>query len=78
MPPATVTIEALKLVGDSLSVNVRTVVSPDRSVVLSAVIATVGATRSILIAGESAPAVFGLPAASVKLPASTVIVPVPS
>ena len=52
-------------------------VSPALSAVLSAVIASVGATISIVMGEASAPAVFGLPAASVNLPASTVIVPVP-
>ena len=77
VPPATETIAAVKLAGVSLSVNVSTVASPALSAVLSAVIASEGATMSIVMGEASAPAVFGLPAASLKLPALTEIVPIP-
>ena len=58
--------------------NVSTDVSPALSDVLSAAIAIVGAIVSTLIAGSSMPAVFGLPKASVKLPAATANMPEPS
>ena len=73
----TVTIEAVKLTGVSLSVKVITAVSPALRAALSVAIAIEGAMMSIVMEGLRAPAVFGLPAASVKLPALTAIVPVP-
>ena len=53
-------------------------VSPALSAVLSAVTAIVGTTMSILSGVARAPATFGLPAASVKAPASIATVPVPT
>ena len=77
-PPVTATSDAVKSAADSLSVNMSTDLSPALSAVLSAAIAIVGAIVSTLIAGSSTPTVFGLPKASVKLPAATVNVPEPS
>ena len=50
-------------------------VSPLLRDALLLVIATVGATVSIVIGGESDPATFVLPAASVNLPAATETLP---
>ena len=77
-PPVTATIPCVKLTGVSLSVNVSTDFSPALSAVLSAAIAIVGTTMSILSVAARAPATFGLPAASVKAPASIATVPVPT
>ena len=61
----------------SLSVNVIVAIWPAQSADALDAIAIVGATVSIAMAGESEPAVLGLPAASVNAPATTETVPVP-
>ena len=75
VPPATAISAAVKLVDVSLSVNVIVAVCPALSDDALDVIAIVGATVSIAMAGESEPAALGLPAASVNAPAATETVP---
>ena len=59
----------------SLSVNVIVAVSPALRADLLVATATVGATVSIEMDGDSAPAVLSLPAASVNVAAATETVP---
>ena len=78
MPPVTITSAAVKVVDDSLSLKVIVAVVLALSVCRLLVIATVGGFVSMASVGESAPARFALPAASVNLPTATVTVPVPT
>ena len=64
VPPVTVTSLVSKPVGASLNANVIVAVSPIFSAVLSLVIATVGATVSMVMLGV-VPATPALPATSV-------------
>ena len=75
VPPATAISAAVKLVEDSLSVNVIVAVCPALSDDALDVIAIVGLPVSIAMAGESEPATLGLLAASVNAPAATETVP---
>ena len=74
-PPVTATSAAVKSVADSLSVKVMMAVSPLLRAALLLLIATVGATVSIVIEGVSVPVTLPLPAASVKLLVVTEIAP---
>ena len=76
VPPATVILEAIKAVeAASLRMKVKVAVSPIFKVVLSEVIVMVGETVSVVIESWEA-AILGLPAASVKVFAATLIVAV--
>ena len=76
-PPATTTSSTVKSAADSLSVNVRTAVSPAFSLPWLVAMAMVGGFVSMANDGESDPARLALPAASVNLPAATETVPDP-
>ena len=76
VPPATVTSDCVKSLEGSLSVKVMVAVSPILRAALLLTIVTVGAMVSIVIVGESAPAMLPLPAASKNALLATEIEPV--
>ena len=75
VPPTAATSATVKSVEDSLSVKVMVAVSPLLSAAALLTMETVGATVSTVRVGESWPAMLGLPAASVNVPAATEIEP---
>jgi hypothetical protein len=70
LPPVAVTSPAANVIEGSLSVNLIVAVCPLRNVGVLDAIATVGATVSMTIAGESVPATLSLPAVSVNVAAA--------
>ena len=77
MPPVVTTSPASKPVGASLKLKVMTAVCPAFRALALLVIASVGATMSMLIAGV-VPAAPLLPAKSVYRPLATVMLALPA
>ena len=75
VPPVTATSATAKSVAGSLRVKVMVAVSPLLRAALLEEMATVGATVSMEIGGESAPVASPLPAASLKALIATEIAP---
>ena len=76
VPPVATASPVPKVVEGSLSVNVMVAVWPLRRAVVELVMVTVGDTVSMASDGARAPAMLGLPAASVNMAAATRTVPV--